>query len=154
MRYWLLKNEEENYSIDDLRRDKITSWEGVRNYQARNFLRDEIKKGDAAIFYHSNGNPSGAAGVVRIMRSGYPDDTQFDKRSIYFDPKATKEDPRWYLVDVKFEKKFPSIIPLAEIKRNKKMNGALLLRKGDRLSVQPLTKKQFDAIISMSKKNE
>src|SRR4051812_20681936 len=110
MGYWLLKSDVEDYAIDDMKRDGKVDWVGVRNYQARNFMRDQMKKGDLAFFYHSNGEPSGIAGVVRISSEAKPDLTQFDKKSIYFDKTSTREQPRWQLREVEFVKKFPQVL--------------------------------------------
>src|SRR5690606_17593040 len=105
-RYWLMKSEPGSYSIDDLQRDTRTSWEGVRNYQARNFMRDDMRPGDGVLFYHSGANPPGVAGLAKIARAAYPDPTALDPDSHYYDPKATKEDPRWVMVDIEFVEKF------------------------------------------------
>ena len=116
MRYWLMKCEPAAYSIDDLKRDGTTTWEGVRNFQARNFLRDEFRVGDPVLFYASNAEPSGVSGLAEVARAGYPDPTQFKKGHKYFDPKAKQENPFWYLVDLRFVEKFPEVISLATLK--------------------------------------
>lgn len=151
MKYWLMKSEPGNYSIDDLKRDKVTDWTGVRNYQARNFMK-EMKPGDMAIFYHSNAEPSGAVGVMRIKNPAHGDRTALEKKSQYFEPKATADNPVWFCVDVEFVEKFPEIIPLADIRANKKLAKMELLRKGSRLSVQPSTEAEFKELCRMAKK--
>jgi len=138
-----MKCEPGAYSIDDLKRDKKTYWEGVRNYQARNFLRDELKAGDLAFFYHSNAEPSGIAGIMEIVRAGYADPSQFDSKSRYYDPESKKEKPRWYVVDVKFIKKLPKLIPLSALRAKKELKGMPLLQQGQRLSIQPVTKSEW-----------
>lgn len=148
--YWLLKNEEADYSIDDFKKDKKSLWDGVRNYQARNFIR-EMKSGDSFIYYHSNGNPSGAAGLGKIVSEPYPDPTQFQKKSKYYEPRATKKEPAWTTVDVQFVKKFKNLVPLEDIKKNKKLKGIIVAKKGNRLSVSPINKQYFDEIAKMGK---
>ncbi|MDP3920750.1 MAG: EVE domain-containing protein [Candidatus Omnitrophota bacterium] len=144
--YWLLKSEPGNYSVDDLKRDRSTYWEGVRNYQARNFLRDSIKKGDEVFFYHSNADLAGIAGVAKVTSDGYPDPSQFDPKSKYFDPKSSKEKPLWYVVDIQFSEKFPAVIPLENLKKIKALEGMPLLQRGQRLSVQPVTRAHWKVI--------
>ncbi len=150
MNYWLFKSEPNAYSIDDLKADKSTPWDGVRNYQARNLLRDDIKKGDMVIFYHSNAEPPAVAGLAKVIKEAYPDATAFDPTSKYFDPKSNPEDPRWYVVEIAHLKTFQHPIPLAELKDVKALEGMVLLQKGSRLSVQPVTEKQFKAICKMA----
>lgn len=147
-----MKVEPEIYSIDDLARDGVYAWDGVRNYQARNFMRDDMKVGDMVLFYASNANPSGVSGVARISSDPRADHTQFDPKSPYFDPKATEEKPRWYLVDVEFHKKFKNIISLADIKSEAELSDMLLVRPGNRLSITPVEKKHYDVIIKMANK--
>ncbi len=151
MNYWLLKSEPETFSIDKLMSNpnKTTHWEGVRNYQARNLLRDAIKKGDLAFFYHSNCNPPGIVGIVEVVKAGYPDFTAMDPESDYYDPKSMPDNPRWFMVDVKFKQKFSTIISLNELRHVPALQDMLLLRKGNRLSVLPVTKKEWDAILQM-----
>jgi predicted RNA-binding protein with PUA-like domain len=144
-----MKSEPDAYSIDDLARDKKTCWDGVRNYQARNLMRDEIKKGDLVLYYHSNAKPPGVAGVAKVVKESYPDHTQFDKKSKYFDPKATEAEPRWFMVDIQLVKKFKTFLPLEELKGVKALDGMVLLQKGSRLSVQPVTKKQYETILKL-----
>lgn len=146
MKYWLFKSEPEAYSIDDLQKDKKTFWDGVRNYQARNFLRDEIKKGDMVLFYHSNCEPTGVFGICEVVKDGYPDNTAFDPESNHFDPKSKPENPDWFMVDIKFVKKFSKPVTLEEIKANSKLQNMKLLQRGNRLSIQPVTKEEFNAI--------
>jgi predicted RNA-binding protein with PUA-like domain len=147
-KFWLMKSEPDVYSIDDLRRDGIESWEGVRNYQARNFMRD-MAEGDLAIFYHSSTTPPGAAGVCRISREAYPDDTQFNKKSKYYDPKSKKEDPRWSLVDVEFIEGFDEVVSLQTMKEDPALEGMRVTQKGSRLSVQPVDKKHFKRVLKI-----
>lgn len=153
-KYWLMKSEPGVYSIDHLARDKnkTTCWDGVRNYQARNLMRDEIKKADLILYYHSNAKPPGVAGVAKVVKESYPDHTQFDKKSKYFDPKANKEEPRWFMVDIQLVEKFNTFLPLDDLKAVKALDGMVLLQKGSRLSVQPVTKKQFDTIVKLGSK--
>jgi len=146
-RYWLLKSEPGAYSIEDLKKDKTTFWDGVRNYQARNMLRDDIKKGDRVFFYHSNAKPPAIVGVARVVRDGYPDHTQFEQGHPKFDPKTSPDNPRWYMVDIAFEKEFAEPLPIDQLRDIPELEGMELLRKGSRLSVQPVTKKEWDTII-------
>jgi len=146
---WLMKSEPDVYSIDDLRRDGTESWEGVRNYQARNFMR-EMTKGDLVLFYHSSTKPPGVAGVCRVSREAYPDDTQFNKKSQYYDPKSKKEDPRWSMVDVEFVEKFSELVSLEALKEDPALEGMRVTQKGSRLSVQPVDKKHFKRVLKMA----
>lgn len=152
MKYWLFKSEPDCFSIDDLaRRPKQTEhWDGVRNYQVRNMLRDEIKKGDLAFFYHSSCTPPGVAGIVEVVKEGYPDFTAWDIHSEHFDPGSTPEKPRWYMVDVKLVERFPRLITLDEIKRHPKLESMLINRKGNRLSITPVTAQEWKVIVSLS----
>ena len=142
-----MKSEPLTYSIEHLKKDKKALWDGVRNYQARNFMRD-MKPGDKVLFYHSNTNPPGIAGLAQVSRSIVPDPTAFDKNSLYFDPKSTKEKPRWFCVEVQFEKAFSKLISLEDLRKEKPLKDMLVLKKGQRLSVQPVTKKEFDYIVN------
>ena len=151
-RYWLMKSEPNVYGIDDLERDGSAPWDGVRNYQARNFMRDEMKLGDKVLFYHSNTKPPGVAGIAEIVVESHPDPTQWDKKSHYCDPKSSKDDPRWFLVDVGFVSKFPSVVPLDELKETPGLEEMLVIKRGMRLSVQPVTKQQFDIVTKLGKK--
>ena len=148
-KHWLMKSEPDVYSIDHLERDGRESWEGVRNYQARNFMR-EMVEGDLVIFYHSNAKPPGAAGVGRICREAYPDDTQFNKKSRYYDAKSKKEDPRWSLVDVEFVEKFGEPVSLQALKDDPALGGMRVTQKGSRLSVQPMDKGHFKRVLRMA----
>ena len=152
--YWLFKSEPDVFSIDDLREapDGTTLWDGVRNYQARNLLRDEIKKGDGVLYYHSRIKPMGVAGVAKVCRSGYADPTQFDPKAKYYDAKAKEEDPTWICVDVQFERKFDRIVELSELKANPKLSKMMVTQRGARLSVQPVTKAEFDEVLKMAKR--
>ena len=147
VQYWLMKSEPEVFSIHDLAREKVTGWEGVRNYQARNFMRGSMKKGDWVLFYHSNANPSGVAGLARVEGPAVADSSQFDKKSPYFDEKSTRENPRWMMVTVEFVEAFPKVVTLEELKRDKKLEGLALLQKGQRLSVQPVSKAHFERVL-------
>jgi len=147
--YWLMKSEPGTYSIDDLERDGTTYWEGVRNYQARNFLRDKIKKGDQVFFYHSNTDPAGVAGTAKVSREGYPDPAQFDGKSKYFDPKSRKANPSWFVVDLQFVKKFPKVISLEDLKKVKALQDMMVVRRGQRLSVQPVEERHWKVILEM-----
>lgn len=149
-RYWLLKTEPESYSIDDLKRDKRTFWEGVRNYQARNSIRDDMRVGDEALFYHSSCEPPGVVGVARICKAAYPDDTAWDAKSKYFDPKASPDNPIWMRVDIAFVRKFRKPVTLEELKANPKLNGMVVLARGSRLSVQPVSAEHFAAVLAMA----
>ena len=149
-RYWLLKSEPASFSFDDLARSpkRITCWEGIRNYQARNLLR-EMKVGDEAIFYHSNADPPAAVGTVTIVREAYPDPYQFDRTSRYHDPKSDPESPRWEMVDVRYGGPFARAVPLAELRLQRSLVGMELLRKGSRLSVQPVSAREWRAILRL-----
>ena len=155
-KYWLMKTEPSTYSIDDLAKEKnkTTCWDGVRNYQARNFMRDEMKKGHKVLLYHSNAKPPGVVGVAKIVKESYVDHTAFDKKDKHFDAKSKKENPRWFMVDIKLEKKFKELIPLDELRTVKALEKMELLRKGSRLSVQPVSKKEFDTILKMAEKQK
>lgn len=141
-----MKNEPQCYSIDDLRRDDTYVWDGVRNYQARNLLRDEMKEGDLMLYYHSNANPTGIVGIGKITRGAYPDPSQFNSKSEYFDAKATRDTPRWVAVDVSFVSKLKTPLTLGELKLDPFFADMLVVKKGMRLSVQPVVKKHFDKI--------
>lgn len=144
-RHWLMKSEADVYGIDDLERDGTTPWDGIRNYEARNLMRDQMRPGDLVLYYHSNARPPGVAGVARVASEPYPDPLQFDASSPYHDPKASREEPRWILVDVAFEERFPRFVPLDEIREHPGLQEmALLTRK--RLSVQPVEPEAFETI--------
>ena len=148
--YWLMKSEPHVYSFDELIKDGSTHWDGVRNYQARNFMRDKMRIGDLVLYYHSNTKPPHIAGVSRICKESYPDITQFDKKSKYYDPKATEEVPRWFLVDMEPITKFDEMVTLDQLKDNDALEGMLVIKRGQRLSVQPVEKKHFDEVCSMA----
>jgi predicted RNA-binding protein with PUA-like domain len=150
MNYWLLKTEPETFGIRHLEAlpNQVTAWEGVRNYQARNLLRDCLQEGDLAFFYHSSCKVPGIAGIVKVVRSGYPDISAFDPNSHYYDPKSLQENPRWYVVDVKLVQKFRRIIPLAELRRLVPLRQMVLLKTGNRLSVMPVTEQEWQTILA------
>lgn len=152
MKYWLFKSEPDTFSIDDLASapKKTEHWDGVRNYQARNMLRGDIKKGDMVLFYHSNCKPPGIAGVAKVVKEGYPDYTAWDSQSKYFDPGSTPDNPRWFMVDIQFVKKFPRYLSLDDLKQERQLQDLLILRKGNRLSVTPVTEKQFKVISKLA----
>ncbi len=153
-KYWLMKTEPNAYSIDDLAAEetKTTCWDGVRNYQARNFMRDEMQIGDKVLFYHSNAKPPGVVGVAKVVQESYPDFTAFDPKNKHYDPKSKQDSPTWYMVDIRFEQKFANPIPLDELKAIKALEGMVLLQKGSRLSVQPVSKKHFELIVKRASK--
>jgi predicted RNA-binding protein with PUA-like domain len=150
-KYWLVKSEPDVFSIDDLARskNKTTYWDGVRNYQARNFLRDEMKKGDYVLFYHSNADPNAVVGYCEIVREGYPDFTAFDPEDKHYDPKSNKEDPTWIMVDLQLKKIFKNPVTLKDIKEKKQLQEMKLVQRGNRLSVMPVSKKEFETILKM-----
>ena len=145
-RFWLLKCEPDVYSIADLARDGRTGWDGVRNHQVRNFMRDEMRPGDLGIFYHSNATPPVAAGVVEILRTGLADPSQFDPKSDYHDPKSSPAAPTWLMCEVGFREAFPEVVPLERLRAEPALAEMLILRRGNRLSVTPLTEGEFRAI--------
>ena len=146
--YWLFKSEPDVYSIEDLRRDKSTFWEGVRNYQARNFLRDRVQPGDGVLFYHSRVEPMAVVGVAEVTKGGYPDPTQFDEKSKYFDPKSTRENPRWFVVDIAFGRFFKRPVPLHELKKRDDLSNMVLVNRS-RLSVQPVKAQEWKIITKL-----
>ena len=143
-KYWLLKSEPGVFSIDDLQRLGVAHWEGVRNFQARNYLRDELQAGDGVLIYHSNAKPSGLAGLAEVCKAGHPDHFAFDKKSKYYDPKSKKESPTWYMVDVRYVGKLKRLISLEEMKAMPELQGMLVIQKGSRLSVQPVQQHHFE----------
>ena len=149
-RNWLMKSEPDVYSIDDLRRDGRTSWEGVRNYQARNFMRDDAQPGDNVLFYHSNADPPGVAGLARVAREGYPDRTALDPASDYYDPKATEADVRWVQVDIEFVERFSRLVSLDELRGTPGLEKMLVINKS-RLSVQPVTDEEFRIVAALGR---
>lgn len=144
-----MKSEPTCYSIDDLQRDKIGRWDDVRNYQARNFMRDDMQKGDMVLFYHSSTSAIGVVGLARIAKAAYPDPTQFDAKSYKFDAKATPEKPRWVSVDLQFVKKFSEPVLLTELKNDPAFSDMLVIKKGMRLSIQPVAEKHFQKICTL-----
>lgn len=152
--YWLFKSEPEVYSIDDLAADtdQTTLWDGIRNYQARNLLRDDIKAGDGVLFYHSRTQPIGVAGEAKVVRSAYPDPTQYDKKSKYYDAKSTPEVPRWFVVDIQFVAAYQDVILLTDLKQHPDLSEMMVAQKGSRLSVQPVTPAEWKTVRSLAKK--
>ncbi len=148
-RYWLMKSEPEEFSIDALARVKSEPWSGVRNYQARNFMRDGMQVGDGILFYHSNCAEPGVVGLAEVGSAAYPDPTQFDPRSDYHDAASTREEPRWLLVDVHFRRKLKRTITLAELKASEALADFALVQRGNRLSVMPVTRAQWDFILGL-----
>jgi len=144
-----MKSEPESYSIDDLKRDRKTHWDGVRNYQARNFMRDRMKVGDWVLFYHSSSEPSGVAGIAKISREAYPDPSAWDPKDHHYDPKSDPTNPAWVMVDIQFVEKFPRIVCLQELRTQPKLKDLLVLKRGQRLSVQPVEKTHFEIIRKM-----
>jgi predicted RNA-binding protein with PUA-like domain len=150
-RCWLVKSEPESYSIDDLARDGRTPWTGVRNFQARNLMRDQMRVGDPVLFYHSSAEPPGVVGVARVASEAYPDATQFDPRSDYYDEKASDDEPRWFLVDIEYVEKLPRMVTLPEIRETKALAEMPLVNRS-RLSVQPVEPAAYDTIVRMAGK--
>ncbi len=149
-KFWLMKSEPSNYSIYDLQKEKKSLWDGVRNYQARNFMMKDMQVGDAVLFYHSLANPPGVAGLAEVSGKARPDPTAVDAKSKYFDPKASKKNPRWYCVEVKFKKVFKNFISIDRLREEQKLKSMLVLKKGQRLSIMPVQKKEFELIIQLS----
>ena len=150
MNYWLFKSEPTTYGIDHLAKDGVTAWTGVRNYQARNFMRDAMQKGDRGFFYHSSCEEPGITGIVEVARSAYPDETQFDRKSRQYDSAATKDNPRWFNVDVKFVKK-TRVVGIAELRAQKSLKDMLILQRGCRLSITPVTAAEWECITRLLK---
>jgi predicted RNA-binding protein with PUA-like domain len=153
-RYWLMKCEPEVYSIEDLERDGETVWEGIRNFQARNSLRDDAGRGDGVLFYASNSDPSGVVGVAEVSRAAYPDPFAFQKGHGYFDPKSDPANPTWYAVDIRFVERFPAIVSLARLRETKGLENMVVLQKGSRLSVQPVQKAEFEKVVKLGRKQK
>jgi predicted RNA-binding protein with PUA-like domain len=149
---WLMKTEPETYSIDDLARDGRTWWEGVRNYQARNFMRDAMRIGDPVLVYHSSAEPPGVAGLASVSAAAKPDLTALDPKDPHFDPKATKADPIWAMVEIAFVERFAEVIPLAALRAEAKLEGLALLARGQRLSIQPVSEAHFRTIVALAKR--
>jgi len=150
-RHWLAKSEPRTYSFDDLwsTKGRRTHWDGIRNYQVRNFIRDEIKKGDLVLFYHSNAKPPGVAGIAEVVREAYPDHTQFDPADAHHDPKSDPDDPRWLMFDLKAKKRLPSFVSLPELKENPKLARMAVLQRGQRLSILPVTPAEWRQVLRM-----
>lgn len=153
-KFWLIKSEPNVFSLDDLKKSKnqTTGWDGVRNYQARNFMRDEMKNGDQVLFYYSSTDPNAIVGVCEVVKECYPDHTQFDSKSDHFDPKADPKNPTWIMVDIKFVKEFKNPVTLDAIRANPKLKNMRLIQRGNRLSVMPVEKSEFDEIAKMGNK--
>jgi predicted RNA-binding protein with PUA-like domain len=153
MNYWLLKSEPDSFSIDTLGKapNQTTTWDGVRNFQARNMLRDAMKKGDLAFFYHSSCDVPGIAGIVSVVREGYPDVTAFDPKHHHYDADSKKEAPRWFVVDLKLKRKLKRVVTLDELRKyaDKKLKDFVLLRRGNRLSVMPVSKQDWDFVLGL-----
>lgn len=150
-RYWLMKTEPDAYSIDDLKRDGSEHWDGIRNYQARNSMRDDMRVGDMVLFYHSVEKPVGVVGVAKICKEAYPDFTAFDPDSKYHDPKSKAESPTWMMVDVAFVEKWADTVSLEELKDDPNVDGMLVVKKGMRLSIQPVEKAHFDYVLKLGR---
>lgn len=153
-KYWLMKTEPDVFGYDDLERrpNQTESWDGVRNYQARNMLRDELQLGDLVLFYHSRSEPPHVAGVAEVVRAGYPDHTAWDPKSKYYDPKSTPEAPRWFMVDVRAVRRLPRPITLAELKAAPELAEMRVTQKGARLSVMPVTPTEFETVLAMAER--
>jgi predicted RNA-binding protein with PUA-like domain len=152
MNYWLMKSEPDVFGIEHLKKmpQKREHWDGVRNYQARNMMRDQMKKGDLVFFYHSNCKEPGIVGIMEVVKEGYPDFTAFDPNSKYYDPKSDPDNPRWYMVDVKYKRRLKRNISLRELKQHTEaLEGLALLQKGSRLSIMPVSKQQWDYILDL-----
>ncbi|MCY0964702.1 EVE domain-containing protein [Parathalassolituus penaei] len=154
MNYWLFKSEPDVFGIQHLavRPQQTAFWEGVRNYQARNFLRDEVKVGDLVLFYHSSCKDVGIAGIAEVVREAYPDHTQFDPESKYFDPKASPDNPRWVMVDVKLVEKFSRVLSLASIKAMPEITELALVKKGHRLSIMPVLAEEYERLVARARR--
>ena len=153
-RYWLMKCEPAAYSIDDLARDGETCWEGVRNYQARNFMRDDMSVGDGVLFYASNADPTGVTGLATISKAAYPDHFAWKQGHKYFDARSTRAAPVWIMVDLAFAERFPETVPLATLKATKGLESMMVVQKGSRLSVQPVTRKEYGIVVSLGRQTQ
>lgn len=151
MAYWLFKTEPGTFSIDTLRTQKVSCWEGVRNYQARNMMRDQIKMGDLVLIYHSSCKKVGVAGIAKVVREAYPDHFSFDPESDYYDPKSTPDSPRWVMVDIEFVRKTERLIPLSVMKAMPELENMPLVKKGNRLSIMPVSEQEWSAILDKEK---
>ncbi|MBC7427035.1 MAG: EVE domain-containing protein [Bacteriovorax sp.] len=150
MNHWLMKSEPDVFSIDDLKKKKKSGWDGVRNYQARNYMRDDMKLGDLVLFYHSSCEVPGVAGLAKVCKTSHSDPSQFDSKSEYYDPKATKDEPRWFMVEVEFVEKFDEVVSLSTLKATKSLDKMPLVQKGSRLSINPVNEKEFKIITEMA----
>lgn len=152
MNYWLMKSEPDVFGIDHLIecKDQTEPWDGVRNYQARNMMRDDMKIGDQVFFYHSNTDVPGIVGIMEVVKEGYPDHTALDPECKYYDPKASEDNPRWFMVDIKFVEKFNATIPLSELKENPALEEMPLVRKGNRLSIMPVGEHEWNEVLKMA----
>jgi predicted RNA-binding protein with PUA-like domain len=150
-KYWLIKSEPDVFSIDDLKKASKTCWDGVRNYQARNFMRDTMAIGDLVLFYHSNAEPPGVAGIAQVCSKAYPDHTAWDASDHHYDPKTDKNNPTWMMVDVKFVEKFKHFVSLDDLRAEPKLADMLVLKRGQRLSVQPVEKSDFETVVKLGK---
>ena len=153
-RYWLMKCEPSAYTIGDLKHDGSTCWEGVRNFQARNFMRDQMQVGDPVLFYASNSDPSGVTGLAKVVRTGYPDHYAWKNGHKYFDAKSTRDKPVWYMVDLAFVRSFKETIPLTTLKATKGLEEMTVVQKGSRLSIQTATKSEYDIIVRLNRKTK
>ena len=155
-RYWLFKSEPSSYSYDDLESedDQTAEWDGVRNYQARNFMRDDMAIGDQVLFYHSNAKPPGVVGIACIVREGYPDTTAWDSNSRYYDPKSNPANPTWMMVDIKADRRLPRFISLNELKANPALVDMMVTKRGQRLSVQPVKPEEWAEVLAMAERAE
>ncbi|NJD57196.1 MAG: EVE domain-containing protein [Nitrospirae bacterium] len=156
MKYWLMKSEPTVFSFEDLKKKPRSTdhWEGVRNYQARNYMKEEMRKGDKVLFYHSNCEVPGVVGIAVISREAYPDFFSWDPKSRYYDPKSTPENPRWFMVDVTWEKAFRHVVTLEDLRAYPGLRGMKVLQRGQRLSVMPVTKEEFDMVVAIGMKEE
>ncbi len=150
MNYWLMKSEPDAFSIWDLKKMKRSPWDGVRNYQARNIMRDKMKLGDPVLFYHSNAKPPGVIGTAKVVKESYPDHTAWDPDTKYYDPKSTEENPRWFMVDIEYVSEFSELVPLDVLRETKGLEEMVVTQRS-RLSVQPVRKKEFDIVCKMGK---
>lgn len=153
MNYWLIKSEPYEFSIDDLEAAGQEPWDGIRNYQARNFMRDDMKIGDKVLFYHSNAKPPAVVGLAEVASEPYPDPTAFDPEAKYYDPKSDPDNPRWILVDMAYVNHLPRAVPLNELKADPRVDGMMLTRKGSRLSIQPVSRKHYDYIVKLASRS-
>jgi len=154
MNYWLMKSEPNDYSIDDLKAEGKTGWDGIRNYQARNLMRDQMQVGDWVLFYHSNAKPPGVVGLAQVSDTGLVDHTQFETDSKYYDAKSSPENPRWTMVEVEYRETFPQFIPLPGMRETSELEGMMVLKKGARLSIQPVSEVHFKHICQMGQSQQ